>query len=197
MGVIHLFHGWLRNRPRPMTINRIGTRNQNPTALPNGFSDSASFLNFPDPSNGAGLDRCREHPHGGKRRQTEASYCLPSERSCSLEPNSLPNVPHLDHSGYDEFRQRSTSARAPRPPAKAAGFACSVLIADLTGRSGQRSRISPGNPHAPVRAPVAQLSAEPAVAARLPPGLRTAASAARCAHPETRARRDARPTCPC
>src|SRR5208282_2297129 len=63
--------------------------------------------------------------------------------------------------------------------------------------SEQRARFSRRNRLVPVRALLPHLSAWPAIAARLPPDPRTAGSARWYAHPEIRARRDVRPTCPC
>ena len=59
------------------------------------------------------------------------------------------------------------------------------------------SRFSRGNQPAPAHAPRLRSSVAPAIAAQLPSDLHTEASATRCAHPEIRARRDARPTCLC
>ena len=62
--------------------------------------------------------------------------------------------------------------------------------------TGPSSIVSPRGRHASGHSPRPPSLAGPAAEAPLLPDLRTAASAVRCAHPEIRAHRDARPICP-
>ena len=69
--------------------------------------------------------------------------------------------------------------------------------AGLASGKARRLRVSRGNQPVPARALRPRSWVAPAIAALLPPDLRTEASVIRCARRETRARHGAQPTSPC
>ena len=92
----------------------------------------------------------------------------------------------------DHARQRNAGC-----PQKAAGFVASGRRLISIRQVEQATRVGRGSRHVPLVALCLGRPLEPAVAERLPTDPRTEASAARCSHPEIRARRGVGSICPC